>query len=153
MALSRKVVVYTRDDNQKGLRAAAEISQGEILIRYDGPILHHPTRYSIQIDDDQHIEGTEESNAFLNHSCAPNAYVDWSGVYLRALRDIRAGEEITCNYLTTDYELHEKFTCHCGSPKCHGAIKGFRYLNREQQLELERFLPPFLKRKIEASPR
>ena len=146
--LSRKAAQCLRKDGQKGLFAIADVRKNEVLITYDGPIIDHATRYSIQIDDHKHIEGTEESNAFLNHSCAPNAYVDWSGVSLRALRDLQAGEEITCNYLTTDYELHEKFLCTCGSPSCYGEIKGFKYLTRRQQLGLEPFLPSFMKRKL-----
>jgi hypothetical protein len=146
--LSRKVAQGFRQDGQKGLFAIAEAQHNEVLISYDGPVIDHATRYSIQIDDHKHIEGTEESNVFLNHSCAPNAYVDWNGPCLRALRDLKAGEEITCNYLTTDYELHDKFLCTCGSASCYGEIKGFKYLTRHQQLELEPFLPPFMKRKL-----
>ena len=148
MALSPKIGQSLRTDGQKCLRANADISGNEILITYDGPIIDHPTRYSIQIDDDRHIEGTAESNAYLNHSCAPNAYVDWSGVYLRALREIARGEEITCNYLTTDWELHEKFVCHCGAAQCYGELKGLKYLARDEQRKLIPFLPEFMKRKI-----
>ena len=120
----------------------------EILITYDGLLIDHPTRYSIQIDENLHIEGTPESNAYLNHSCAPNTYVDWKGVFLRALRDIEAGEELTCNYLTTDWDLHQKFVCTCRAPHCYGEVKGFRYLRPEQQRALAPFLPEFMKRRL-----
>jgi hypothetical protein len=102
MALSPKIGPAVRSDGQKCLCANAAINEHEVLITYDGPIIDHPTRYSIQIDDGKHIEGTPESNAYLNHSCAPNAYVDWNGVCLRALRPISRAEEITCN---SDYRL------------------------------------------------
>ncbi len=148
MSLSAKISVFVRPDGQKALFANARLLREEILITHDGPVIDHATRYSIQIDEAKHIEGTEESNAFLNHSCDPNAYVDWNGVYLRALRDVGAGEEITCNYLTTDYELHEKFLCRCGSASCYHDIRGFKYLTREQQLQLGPYLPPFMKKKI-----
>ena len=95
MALSPKIGPAIRRDGQKCLCANAADKKDEVLITYDGPIIDHPTRYSIQIDDDKHIEGAAESNAYLNHSCAANAYVDWNGVYLRALRDIDAGDEVT----------------------------------------------------------
>jgi len=151
MALSSAVCASHRLDGQKCLRANVGIGKEEILITYDGPILDHPTRYSIQIDDGKHIDGTPESNAYLNHSCAPNAYVDWNGVYLRALRNIARGEEITCNYMTTDWELHETFVCHCGAPQCYGELKGLKYLPAEEQRKLLPFLPEFMKRKIIAS--
>jgi len=148
MALSPKISPAVRSDGQRCLCANAAVHKHEVLITYDGPIINHPTRYSIQIDDEKHIEGTAESNACLNHSCAPNAYVDWNGVYLRALREIACGEELTCNYLTTDWELHEKFVCHCGASGCYGELRGLKYLAREEQVRLLPFLPDFLKRKI-----
>ena len=148
MGRSEKVVVLPRHDGGRGLFTAQDVAENEVLITYDGPIIDHSTRLSIQIDDCKHIEGTENSNAFLNHGCDPTAYVDWNGLCLRARRKIAAGEEITCNYFTTDYDLREKFTCRCGSPMCKGEIKGFKYLSREEQLELEPWLPPFLKRKL-----
>ncbi len=148
MSLASGVAMQLRPDKQRGLFVNRSVRKGEILITYDGPIVKHATRYSIQIDDNLHIEGTLESNACLNHSCAPNTYVDWKGVFLRALRDLAAGEELTCNYLTTDWELHEKFICTCGAPNCYGEVRGFKYLSPKQQRELERFVPEFMKKRI-----
>lgn len=43
-----------------------------------------------------------------------------------ASRDIKAGEELTCNYLHFDLDCDgHQFKCECGSPKCFGDIKGF----------------------------
>ena len=148
MALSPKIRFAVRSDGQKCLRARAGVNKDDVLITYDGPAIDHPTRYSIQIDDDKHNEGTAQSNAYLNHSCAPNAYVDWNGVYLRALREITRGEEITCNYLTTDWELHEKFVCHCGAPDCYGELRGLKHLAHDEQRRLFPFLPDFMRRQI-----
>ena len=89
-----------------------------------------------------------KSTRTCNHSCAPNTYVDWKGLCLRALRDIDTGEELTCNYLTTDWDLHEKFVCTCGSPDCYGEIRGFKYLSPEQRRALEQFVPEFMKKRI-----
>jgi len=149
MSLNEKIAVRIRNDNQKGLFAKADIARNEVLLTLDGPVSDHPTRFSIQLDDGKHIEGTNDSNAFLNHSCDPNAYLDWEGLCLRAKRNIKADEEITYNYMTTDYELYEPFICNCGSPKCTGEIKGFKHLTREEQLKLEPWLPAFLIRKLE----
>lgn len=148
MPLADGIEVRLRRDKQRGLFLTRPARKDEILIVYDGPILDHPTRYSIQIDDILHIDGTPESNAWLNHSCAPNAYVDWKGVFLRALRDIATGEELTCNYLTTDWELHATFLCTCGAPNCYGEVKGFKYLSPEQQRVLEPLVPEFMRRRM-----
>ncbi len=148
MSLAKGVTIQFRPDGQRGLFVTRPVCKDEILILYDGPVIDHATRHSIQIDDNRHIDGTLESNAYLNHSCAPNAYVDWKGVFLRALRDLNAGEELTCNYLTTDWELHQKFVCTCGAPNCHGELLGFKYLSPEQQRLLEPFVPEFMRKRI-----
>ncbi len=146
--MSEETGIAVRSDGQQGLFAKRDIAEGAVLLAYDGRVLDHFTRLSIQIDDNRHIEGTDESNSFLNHSCDANAYVDWNALCLRANRNISRGEEITCNYFTTDYELHETFLCTCGSPECKSEIKGFWYLTAEEQREVEPRLPPFLQRKL-----
>ena len=148
MSLATNIAVRLRKDNQRGLFVRRPMRKDEVLITYNGPLIDHPTRYSIQIDENLHIDGTPESNCYLNHSCAPNTYVDWKGLCLRALRDIDTGEELTCNYLTTDWDLHEKFVCSCGSPDCYGEIRGFKYLSPEQRRALEQFVPEFMKKRI-----
>lgn len=89
------------------------------------------------------------SNAFLNHSCEPNSYIDFNKLCLRALRDIEKGEEIRYNYMTTEYVLHEKFICDCGSRQCYKNVKGFKYLSRDQKLKLKPYLSPYLRKKLE----
>lgn len=82
-------------------------------------------------------------DGFMNHSCDPSTRSDfahasggvpWATV---ALRDIEAGEEITCDYNLFEYDIdgHEIEQCQCGSPKCLGAIKGFKHLSLAQQRE------------------
>ena len=48
-------------------------------------------------------------------------------VFIEALRDIKAGEELTYNYGITLAERHtaklkEIWECRCGSPKCTGTM-------------------------------
>lgn len=46
--------------------------------------------------------------------------------------DIKAGEELTCNYLHYDPDCDgHQFICQCGSSKCFGEIKGFNNLPLE----------------------
>ena len=148
MALAQGIAVRVRTDRERALFAERAFRSGDVLITYDGPVLDHPTRYSVQIGEHQHVEGTAESNAWLNHSCAPNAYVEWTPLRLRALRDIEAGEEITCNYLTTDWELHEPFVCRCGAPHCYGEIRGFAHLDSAARQRLMPFIPEFMRARI-----
>lgn len=55
---------------------------------------------------------------YINHSCTPNAYMRIFGRHVEfyALRDIRPGEEVTCNYGETQH--NGKLPCGCGRSGC-----------------------------------
>jgi hypothetical protein len=83
-------------------------------------------------------------DSFMNHSCAPNTI---SVVYpgdaengryaTQAATDIKAGDEITCNYLLFDWDCDgHSFDCLCGAKECFGRIGGFGNLPFEKQLRL-----------------
>lgn len=44
------------------------------------------------------------------------------------MRDIKPGEEVTCDYALFDYHCngHEIEVCACGSHKCRGKMLGFQ---------------------------
>jgi SET domain-containing protein len=135
---------------RKGLFAVVSIDKGEILIDLNGEkTLSSPTKRSLQIGEGKHAFGSEETVGYLNHSCEPNVFLDFSCLCVRALKDIRAGEEITIHYAATEYEMHDSFACDCGSPACLRTIRGFKFLTREQQLKLKPYLAPYLLRKLE----
>ncbi len=58
----------------------------------------------------------------MNHSCEPNT--GYAGLNVVALRDIRAGEELTLDYATFLNEDAAPFACRCGSAQCRGMIRG-----------------------------
>jgi D-alanine-D-alanine ligase len=58
-----------------------------------------------------------------NHSCDPNTA--YAGLNLIALRDIRAGEELTIDYSGFANPDAAPFQCTCGAEKCRGTICGF----------------------------
>jgi hypothetical protein len=49
---------------------------------------------------------------FINHACVPNCYVHIVGhtIWIRAARNIRAGEELTYDYCT---DGEQKISCRC----------------------------------------
>lgn len=57
----------------------------------------------------------------VNHSCKPNTVLKLAGgkPILKALRNIKAGEEITCDYSATELG-GKKVKCQCGSISCRG---------------------------------
>ncbi len=68
------------------------------------------------------IDGKVLSNTarYINHSCDPNCITELTqrSIWVLALRDIQAGEELTFNYR---YDT-KKYRCHCGAPPCCGYI-------------------------------
>jgi SET domain-containing protein len=55
---------------------------------------------------------------YVNHACAPNCYlrIAYGRVELYALRDVAAGEELTCDYGVTHHD--GRLACRCGSAGC-----------------------------------
>ena len=61
--------------------------------------------------------GIEDPNQWSpqNHSCRPNTA--YRGLNLLAVRDIRAGEELTLDYAACCDETMAAFQCQCGSSR------------------------------------
>jgi hypothetical protein len=115
------------------LRASAPFAAGDIILVLEGLLSCTPSRYSVQVGPDLHVvpapgipeESVRAAWRFLNHSCRPNAAFD--GPVLVALAALRAGDEITFDYNTTEATMAEPFACRCGH--CDGRmISGYRDL-------------------------
>jgi SET domain-containing protein len=96
------------------------ISKGESLRRCE-----QNNEYIFTLNDEQNLDGNVAWNParFINHSCAPNceAELDNERIWIVAVRDIQAGEEITFNY-GYDLEDYKDYPCRCGSPNCVGCM-------------------------------
>jgi uncharacterized protein len=81
--------------------------------------------YIFALDDGFDLDGNVARNParFLNHSCAPNceAELDAGRIWIAALRNIKAGEELTFNY-GYDLDDYREHPCCCGTPECVGFI-------------------------------
>ena len=122
----------------RGLRATRAFAVGSTILVAEGVLRDAPSRLTLQIADDAHLDvpaGAPEDAfvwRYLNHACAPNAA--FRGRTLLALRPIEAGEELTFDYETTEWELATPFLCACSSEPCEGReIRGFRHLSPAQR--------------------
>lgn len=141
--MTNKIEVW---ETGKGLFAKVDIEKDEIIGKSQKNFLNAPTKYSLQIDENRHIQSIEgKFLAFKNHSCNPNTYYDFELLGLRTLRRIKKGEELSMNYLASEWDMAEQFDCQCGANNCFGKLKGFKYLTLEQKKEIEFILSPFLK--------
>ena len=113
-----------------GLFAAAPIRKGAFIVEYKGRKLTtaqadkleaRGNRYLYEINSRWTIDGTTRRNLgrYANHSCRPNAKARTVGhkVFLRAIKNIKPGDEITYNY-GRDYFLNVITPRGCKCDKC-----------------------------------
>lgn len=128
-----------------GVFAVQDIAEGETLIEYKGEVIswkealrrhpHDPSQpqhtFYFHIDDGHVIDGKINGNAskWINHSCAPNCEADETDgrVFIKALQNIAAGEELNYDYglmIDEPYtaELLAEFPCWCGAEACRGTL-------------------------------
>lgn len=122
-----------------GLFAKEPIHAGDSVIEYTGERISKEeslrrcidgNHYIFSINEEFDLDGNIESNfaRFINHSCAPNAeaQIEDDRIWIVALRDIAAGEEITFNY-GYDLEDYTEHPCQCGAANCVGYILAEEY--------------------------
>ena len=81
--------------------------------------------FMVEFDnDDIALDASVNSNELrhINHSCSPNVYMRraFRLVEYYALRNIKKGEELTCDYGETHHE--GTLPCKCGTDNCRGYI-------------------------------
>lgn len=77
----------------------------------------------VEFEDDKALDVTiDPCLRYVNHSCEPNTYMRRIGhcVEFYAIRRIRTGEELTCDYGETHHE--GQLPCRCGAERCRERI-------------------------------
>ena len=127
------------DNKGRGLYAARDIKEGTKIIDYIGKIItnkeveesdkydNRKPIYLFTLNKRFTMDGDFSYNVagLVNHSCDANARYDGKGlkVWITADRDIKKGEEITCDYgFSFDKNDYKQFPCKCGSKNCCGWI-------------------------------
>ncbi|MGN6806206.1 MAG: SET domain-containing protein [Trinickia sp.] len=142
---SRKLVVRRSGVHGKGVFAAQPLRAGERLLEYKGQriswkeaVRRHPHdpdepnhTFYFALEDGRVIDGNVDGNSarWINHSCSPNCEAEEieGRVFIQALRDISADEELFYDYgLVIDErqtkKLKKEYACHCGARKCRGTM-------------------------------
>jgi SET domain-containing protein len=123
-----------------GVYAMESIAKGTRIIEYTGQRVswegapndeNDPHTFNFGLDNGEVINPEIGGNdaRWINHSCDPNceAIEEDDRIFIDALRDIQAGEELFYDYaLEIDEPITEeskkKFACHCHSPNCRGTM-------------------------------
>lgn len=145
--------------SQRRLVAVRDIAAGTEIFRLVGRETRVPTRYSIQVGPEMHLDSDDLATdaerirerywMYLNHSCEPSAWV--TGLAVVALKDIAAGEGVTFDYNATEWDMAEPFDCHCGSELCVRLVRGYRHLGATERQRVGAYLSPYLAQNLEPS--
>jgi hypothetical protein len=92
--------------------------------------INESSALAIQVSEQECIESYPDYNDHrANHSCDPNCRIYFGDqILMRSIKPIKAGEEITWDYETTEFDMGNcSFICNCGTDACKGVIIGARY--------------------------
>jgi len=158
---SPKTEVRESKIHGRGLFTKAAIAKGEIVAVKGGHIVDRETLrreitprlgpVEIQIDSDLFIapvtnDERELSMLYSNHSCNPNLGVRGEITFV-AMREIRAGEELTHDWVMTDDDDYSA-ECYCGAKNCRKVLTGKDWQKPELQRKYAGYFSAYLARKI-----
>ncbi|WP_460547943.1 SET domain-containing protein [Comamonas piscis] len=141
----RRIQVRRSGVHGRGVFALQDIAEGEVIVEYAGKVISyeesqrrhphdpaHPNHtFFFQIDGDRVIDGGDGGNSarWINHSCEPNCFAEEvdDRIFISALRNINAGEELGYDYgliIEERYtaKLKADYACRCGAAECRGTM-------------------------------
>lgn len=121
------VIAIHTENKVRSLVARQDFKRGEVIYQIPAEkVSDKPNRFTVQMDRSLHTEVGKLSA--LNHSCNPNVILDMEKMVVVACRDIKAGDELSFFYPSTEWEMAAPFICLCGSPSCIHVVAGARFL-------------------------
>ncbi len=138
------VHIQNRGEAGQGAFADRDFARGEIVLQFPAKFVSHPDRYTIQLDFDKHLDTEGSLGSLFNHSCAANCAFDSEKLCYIARKPIAVNEELTFNYLTTEWKMAQPFNCLCQTKNCLGFIGGYSLLSSSEAKLLEGQLTPYL---------
>lgn len=160
---SPKTEVRQSPIHGRGLFAIGDFAKDEIVMVKGGHIVSRDQLreinarlgpVEIQIGDELFItpvteEEREGSMLYSNHSCDANLGMRGNIIFV-ALRDIRAGDELTHDWCTTDDDTYS-VECKCGSDHCRKVLTGKDWKKPELQAKYAGYFSWYLAQKLARS--
>lgn len=137
----------------KGVYTKAPIKNGSVVFIFRGKVMKwqvkdkKSSQYGanwVGIGKDTWLD-VEAPGVYTNHSCEPNCGIDGK-IKVVALRDIKAGEEITIDYSITEIDKLWEMKCKCGSEKCRKVIRSIQYLPKKIYNKYDPHMPTYFKK-------
>lgn len=130
---AKGLIVRSSAIHAAGCYATHPIRKGTRILEYTGPRFskkeadvryeNRDITYLFAVGNGDIVIDGFGIGMFINHCCDPNCESeDRDGrIYVSAIRDIAAGEELTYEYNLYDSDDYE-CPCHCGTPNCRGTM-------------------------------
>jgi SET domain-containing protein len=139
------LIVRSSQIHAAGVYTTTHIKKGEKVVEYTGPRISkdrgdeiyegRDVTYLFGMDDGLIIDGHGIA-AFINHCCDPNCETDEidKKIWIIALRDIKAGEELTYDYNLYDGDEDDPALCFCGAKDCRGSMYCEEEIERREKV-------------------
>ena len=139
--LGMSLIIRSSAIHAAGCYTMAPIRKGALVVEYTGPRLpkdeadekyeNSPTTYLFGVGDGKTVIVGHGTAMFINHSCDPNCETEEidDRIWIRAIRNIKAGEELTYDYYLYDGDDDEA-RCNCGSKNCRMSMYSPEELRR-----------------------
>jgi uncharacterized protein len=126
---------YTTTPIRKGTRVAEYTGPRLTKAKADACYDDLPITYLFGLGDGSVVIDGHCMAMFINHSCNPNCETEEvkGRVWIRAIKNIPAGEEITYDYCLYDGGDDEA-TCNCGAKKCRGTMYSREEIRRRKAI-------------------
>ena len=137
------LIVRDSKIHSKGCYTTEPIADGTFIVEYTGERITKPDAderyenredtYLFGLDDGTYVLDGDGIAAFINHSCDPNCESDEidGHVWIYAIRDIQAGEELTYDYCL--YDGDDPSPCACGARNCRGTLYSEEEVERKEK--------------------
>ena len=114
---------YTTSPIRKGVRVAEYTGPLLTKAQADASYEESPITYLFGLGKGEIVIDGHCAAMFINHSCAANCETSEEDgrVWIKAIKHIAAGEEITYDYCLYDGG-DDAATCNCGAEKCRGTM-------------------------------
>lgn len=138
------LIIRSSSIHAAGCYTTASIPKGTRVVEYTGPIItkeegdrryeDKPITYLFGIGDGTNVIDGHGTAMFINHSCAANCETEEidGRVWITAIRDIAAGEELCYDYCLYDGD-EEEAPCNCGAAACRGSMFSLEELEARER--------------------
>jgi len=142
--MANGLIIRSSSIHAAGCYTTRPFKKGTRVCEYDGPRFtkdeadeRYQDRFITYLfscgTDGQVIDGFGTA-MFINHSCNPNCETEDidDRIFVVAIRDIAAGEELTYEYNLFDSD-DEDGDCHCGAARCRGTMFSDQEVQRRKR--------------------